>query len=201
MVDRQELRFRVSLGGKLVSGHDPYAVQFIDISRKGCRIKNTVRVVPGERVDLFLYRPDQTTPLFIMGAVIRWANRNGIGIEFQDIAPACQESLDLLVSLFQFRRQYPRFPALLSGKVMSADHLYPVTVVDLSRKGCRIKNNVELTPGNRIDLFLYTPPQPAPLVMSGAVIRWSNPNGIGLEFESLPMRLDDLVSRLEAGNN
>jgi hypothetical protein len=46
------------------------------------------------KVDLLLYVTEESTPILIQGAVVRWSGAQGIGIEFQSLASPHQERLD-----------------------------------------------------------------------------------------------------------
>src|SRR5262245_51754545 len=124
MVDRQYPRIPASLSGRLVFEDQPYAIKYVDLSRKGCRIKGVFQVVPGIPVDLFLYAPGEVTPLFIPRAMVRWSTADGIGLEFPDLTMFDQHRLDLLLTQLATRRQYPRFPASLSGRLVFEDEPY-----------------------------------------------------------------------------
>jgi hypothetical protein len=54
----------------------------------------------------------------------------------------------------------------------------------------------------RVDLLLYLSEEAIPILIQGAVVRWSGANGIGIEFQSLASlhqkRLDSTIQRLEA---
>jgi hypothetical protein len=137
----------------------------------------------------------------MIGATIRWSNVNGIGVEFDELSLEQQDCLDTLISQLEFRRQYPRFLASVSGKLVKRDRLYAVKFLDISRKGCRISSNIDVSPGERVHLVICWPRDTSPLLILGAVIRWSSREGIGVEFQSLSMRLDHLVSQLQIGNS
>lgn len=99
-------------------------------------------------------------------------------------------------------RQYPRFPALFAGTLVYQKRAHAITKsVDLSRKGCRIKSNVHVIAGTRVDLLLYVPGEEIPLLIQRATVRWSGMQGIGIEFQPLAShhqaRLDSVVRQLE----
>lgn len=98
MVERQCPRFPAMLSGELVHSSRPHAIKSVDLSLKGCRLQNTVHVVPGMLVDLRLYAFGEKMPWLIQGAMVRWSNTQGIGIEFQHLPLNLQTRLELLVS-------------------------------------------------------------------------------------------------------
>jgi hypothetical protein len=100
-------------------------------------------------------------------------------------------------------RQYPRFPASFSGTLVHQNHLYPISKArDLSRKGCRLESAFRAFAGMKVDLLLYVSEEATPILIQGAVVRWSGAHGIGIEFQSLASphqeRLDSTLQRLKA---
>jgi hypothetical protein len=100
-------------------------------------------------------------------------------------------------------RQYPRFPASFSGTLIHQSHLYQISKArDLSRKGCRLESGFQAIAGMKVDLLLYVSEEATPILIQGAVIRWSGAHGIGIQFQSLTSphreRLDSTLQRLEA---
>ena len=99
-------------------------------------------------------------------------------------------------------RQYPRFPACFSGTLIHQSHLYGISkALDLSRKGCRLESSLRATAGMTVDLLLYVHEEETPILIQGAVVRWSGPHGIGIEFRTLASphqeRLNHTIHRLE----
>ena len=95
MVLRQHLRYQTSFSGTLVYQNHPHTItNSLDLSRKGCRLESAVSVVAGTRVDLLLYLAEDTVPILIQRATIRWAGAHGIGIEFPSLASPHQERLE-----------------------------------------------------------------------------------------------------------
>lgn len=95
MVLRQHPRYHTSFSGTLVYQNHPHTItQALDLSRKGCRLESSVQVVAGTRVDLLLYLGDETVPILIQRATIRWAGSHGIGIEFPSLTSPHRERLD-----------------------------------------------------------------------------------------------------------
>ena len=100
-------------------------------------------------------------------------------------------------------RQYPRFQATFSGTLVHQSHLHPINrALDLSRKGCRLESPFRAFAGMKVDLLLYVREEKTPILIQGAVVRWSGANGIGIEFQSLASphqeRLASTLRQLEA---
>jgi hypothetical protein len=83
-------------------------------------------------------------------------------------------------------RQYPRFQATFSGTLIHQGHLHPINkALDLSRKGCRLESPFQASAGMQVDLLLYLTEAEIPILIQGAVVRWSGAHGIGIQFQSL----------------
>jgi hypothetical protein len=102
-------------------------------------------------------------------------------------------------------RQYPRFPALFPGTLVYQNRSAATKALDLSRKGCRLKNTVSVVSGACVDLLLYVPGDEIPLLIQGATVRWSGLQGIGIEFQPIAaphqVRLETALRRLERTTN
>jgi len=103
-------------------------------------------------------------------------------------------------------RQYPRFQATFSGTLVHQNHLqshlYPIhRALDLSRKGCRLESPFQAFAGMKVDLLLYIREERTPILIQGAVVRWSGTHGIGIEFQSLASphqeRLNSTLRQIE----
>ncbi len=93
-------------------------------------------------------------------------------------------------------RQYPRFQATFSGTLVYQGHLHPIDkALDLSRKGCRLESPLRASAGMKVDLLLYLPEAESPLLIQGAVIRWSGAHGIGIQFQSLTSPNQERLTR------
>ena len=100
-------------------------------------------------------------------------------------------------------RQHPRFPASFSGALIHQSHVLQISkAMDLSSKGCRVVSPLQAFAGMRVDLLLYVQEEETPILVKGAVVRWSGAHGIGIEFQSLAsphqQRLDSTLQRLKA---
>ena len=98
MVERNYQRFSASLPGAIMAHDRPHFIQSVDLSRNGCRIQNTVPLVPGMIIDVFLVPPGEVKPIVIHAAAVRWTGVEGIGIEFQAVAPYHRDRLDLVIN-------------------------------------------------------------------------------------------------------
>lgn len=100
-------------------------------------------------------------------------------------------------------RQHSRFPASFSGTLIHQYHIHGISKsLDLSRKGCRLESSLRATAGMKVDLLLYIHEGETPILIQGAVVRWSGRHGIGIEFRSLTSphqeRLNHTIQRLES---
>src|SRR5262245_60446107 len=100
MVERSHQRFPASLPGALLVYDRPHFIRSVDLSRNGCRIQNTVPLVPGMIIDVFLVPPgeDKLIVIVIHAAAVRWIGVEGIGIEFQAVTPHHRDCLDLVIN-------------------------------------------------------------------------------------------------------
>ena len=95
MVVRQYPRFSASFSGTLVHQNRLHEIsKAMDLSRKGCRLESSLRAIAGMKVDLLLFIHEESTPILIQGAIVRWSGTQGIGIEFQSLASPHQERLN-----------------------------------------------------------------------------------------------------------
>jgi hypothetical protein len=97
MMVRQCPRYPASFPGTLVYQNQPATTKSLDLSRKGCRLRNTAPVIAGMHVDLVLYVPGEDIPLLIRKAMVRWSGAQGIGLEFQPLASPHQARLDIVL--------------------------------------------------------------------------------------------------------
>jgi hypothetical protein len=98
MVVRQHPRFQATFSGTLIhQGHIHPIDRSLDLSRKGCRLESPFRASAGINVDLLLFFLESDVPILIQGAVVRWSNMQGIGIEFQSLASPHQEQLTCIL--------------------------------------------------------------------------------------------------------
>src|SRR5262249_5651768 len=107
MIERSSQRFHVYFPGTLAAYDEgPHVIRWLDLSRNGCRIENTVPVVPGMKITLFLIPPGEDMPILIHDAMVRWAKGNSIGIEFHSVADHHRGRLDLLINQLKKSHQF-----------------------------------------------------------------------------------------------
>ena len=99
-------------------------------------------------------------------------------------------------------RQYPRFSTSFSGTLVHQDQLHEIRKAsDLSLKGCRLTSSLRAIAGMHVDLLLYVHEGSTPILIQGAVVRWSGKDGIGIEFRSIASphqeRLEGTIQQLE----
>jgi len=100
-------------------------------------------------------------------------------------------------------RQYPRFAASFSGTLVHQNRIHGISkALDLSRKGCRLESSIRAIAGMHVDLLLYLHEGGFPILIQGAVVRWSGRHGTGIEFRSLASphqeRLEGTIQQLES---
>jgi hypothetical protein len=94
-------------------------------------------------------------------------------------------------------RQHPRFQATFSGTLVHQSHLHQIDKsLDLSRKGCRLESSFRAFAGMKVDLLLYIHEDKTPILIQGAVVRWSGAHGIGIQFQSLVSPHQEQLARI-----
>ncbi|MBM4138755.1 MAG: PilZ domain-containing protein [Nitrospira sp.] len=71
-----------------------------DLSQKGCRIENVIQPFTGMQLELLIHPSDESTPITINNATVRWTGTHGIGFEFLALAPSEQNRLNRMVKEF-----------------------------------------------------------------------------------------------------
>lgn len=66
----------------------------LDLSLQGCRITGTPPFPCGTRLRLQLWLPDQSEPVKIEQAVVRWLSKDQFGVSFQDVPPEARARLE-----------------------------------------------------------------------------------------------------------
>lgn len=100
-------------------------------------------------------------------------------------------------------RQHPRFHASFSGTLIHQRARHAISKsLDLSRKGCRVQSTCPAFTGMTVDLLLTLPNSKTPIVIQGAIVRWSGSQEIGIEFPPLASPhqelLEGVIQQLEA---
>jgi len=62
------------------------------------------------------------------------------------------------------------------------------TVVDLSKRGCKIVSDATVRPGTVLKMSLYLPDHGWPLKVQLAEVRWTRGLAFGLEFLCVPLK-------------
>jgi len=69
-----------------------------NLSKSGCRVKTDAKVYSGLQVSLRFDVPDETSPLCIERAAVRWSRGGELGMGFITVTSAHQERLDQLLT-------------------------------------------------------------------------------------------------------
>ena len=102
MVTRKHPRFPVSLSSTLVhQNHFRHTGSVRDLSAKGCRVESLISPFTGMQIAIQLHIPDESQPIVIDNATVRWSGSAGIGIEFLTIAAPQQDRLRLMIKQLQ----------------------------------------------------------------------------------------------------
>ena len=102
MVTRKHPRFPVSLSSTLVhQNHFRHTGSVRDLSAKGCRVESLISPFTGMQIAIQLHIPDESQPIVIDNATVRWSGSAGIGIEFLTIAAPQQDRLSLMIKQLQ----------------------------------------------------------------------------------------------------
>jgi hypothetical protein len=90
---------RVVVQGKaVVAGERCFCEgRVVNMSLPGCLIEGVHGLRVGEYVELRLFLPDQSAPMKVALAAVRWANRARAGIEFIRSSPEDQQRLSKFV--------------------------------------------------------------------------------------------------------
>ena len=59
------------------------------------------------------------------------------------------------------------------------------TITDLSREGCRLLSDIPLVIGEPYHLILQVSKKSRPIIIEGAVVRWTHENTHGIKFTSM----------------
>jgi hypothetical protein len=79
---RFPVQFRSSFSSvNIVGGEGALA----DLSVRGCRIESRIAVKPGTELQLKVHLPNESAPLGISVAVVRWSRGETFGVEFMDM--------------------------------------------------------------------------------------------------------------------
>jgi hypothetical protein len=86
---RVQFRSHFSIKGKKIQGDG----ELLDLSPNGCRIKSPVTVQPGLELELCIFTGNESNPITVDGAIVRWAQASEFGVSFVNVRPPVQRSL------------------------------------------------------------------------------------------------------------
>ena len=97
---RLPIQFPICFSGKDIVGQG----MVIDLSKRGSKAtvaSSIQRVQPGTYLALYVFLPDQASPMKVEQAVVRWAMERAFGLEFLHMEPEEQERLRRFVSTLE----------------------------------------------------------------------------------------------------
>ncbi|HET9962138.1 MAG TPA: PilZ domain-containing protein [Nitrospiraceae bacterium] len=80
---RVQFRTHFSMKGKMIAGDG----ELSDLSPGGCRVKSAASVEAGAELELCIFPGDESNPILIDAAVIRWVKPNEFGLSFTRVRP------------------------------------------------------------------------------------------------------------------
>ena len=86
MERRKDPRYEVQLP-VLFNGDREGSGTMEDLSVNGCLIVSDTQVKPGANLSLWLSLPQDTVPILIEGAEVRWPEKERFGVCFQTLQP------------------------------------------------------------------------------------------------------------------
>ena len=76
----------------------------LDLSLDGCQVASTIPMRPDTTIQLQI-RPHQVAPIYVPGAIVRWATGYAFGVQFRELPEYESNALTrLLLSVPQSRR-------------------------------------------------------------------------------------------------
>ena len=82
---RKHRRHHVNFQGIYASGSvQVKEAVVLDLSMGGCRVASTIPMSPDTTIQLQI-RPNQTAPIYVPGAMVRWASGYAFGVQFQEL--------------------------------------------------------------------------------------------------------------------
>jgi hypothetical protein len=81
--ERVKVQFRThfSMKGRMTAGDGELA----DLSPGGCRVRSVANVLPGAEVELCIFPGDESNPILIDAAIVRWVKPNEFGLSFTKV--------------------------------------------------------------------------------------------------------------------
>lgn len=68
----------------------------LDLSLGGCRVSSPIHLPPSTAIRLQI-RPAKAAPIYVPGAIVRWAGDSAFGVQFQDITEQESRALTSLL--------------------------------------------------------------------------------------------------------
>jgi uncharacterized protein (TIGR02266 family) len=93
------------------------------------------------------------------------------------------------------KRRYERFQAGIEVRFQAGEVQVTARSRDISLGGMFIETSEKLPYGTKVDLEVTLPSLPAPAVIA-ATVRWSSPDGMGVQFGSLRARETWAINQL-----
>jgi PilZ domain len=93
MVIRKHARYSAAWWLTLVHNGIEYPGTTRNISLKGCVIQTSLQAFTGMQLRVQIMTPDQSEPLRIQRAFVRWRTQDVIGLEFYEVGEAQQSRL------------------------------------------------------------------------------------------------------------
>lgn len=102
---REHQRQHVNLQGVYSSGSvQVEEAVVLDLSLGGCQVASTIPMRPDTTIQLQI-RPHQVAPIYVPGAIVRWATGYSFGVQFRELPEYEAKTLTrLLLSLSHSRR-------------------------------------------------------------------------------------------------
>lgn len=89
---RVQFRTHFSIKGKMIAGDGELA----DLSPGGCRVKSAATIMAGAELEVCIFPGDESNPILVDGAVVRWLKPNEFGLSFTKVrAPVLRRLTDV----------------------------------------------------------------------------------------------------------
>ncbi len=86
---RVQFRTHFSIKGKMIAGDG----ELTDLSPGGCRVAAAVSMLNGTELELCIFPGDDSNPITIDAAVVRWCKPNEFGLSFTKVRLPVQRQL------------------------------------------------------------------------------------------------------------
>ncbi len=89
---RVQFRTHFSIKGKMIAGDG----ELTDLSPGGCRVKSGSIVLAGAELEICIFPGDESNPILVDAAVVRWLKPNEFGLSFTKVrAPVLRRLTDV----------------------------------------------------------------------------------------------------------